>query len=160
MAKSVRLKLAIWLTWFLGLTSYSVLVYAAQQDEAVTGIDAIPFEEIKYAIPVILVGTLCNVLTKMAKVDRPQFRSTAWEISKDIACCFGAGGIMFLAASWIDTSVFNFDIRGRFMAIFFAAYGGAGFIEIMYNEGFLTWGRRKLGNIFGSAAPQPPPSQD
>lgn len=156
----MKLKFVIWLTWFLGLTSYSVIVYAAQQDQKVVGIDAIPFEEIKYALPVIVIGTLCNVLTKLAKVNRPQFRSTTWEISKDITCCLGAGGLMFLGASWIDTALFSFDIRGRFMAIFFAAYGGAGFIEIMYNEGFLNWGRRKLANIFGSGAPQTPPSQD
>lgn len=159
MAKSVKLRYAIWICWLLGLTSYSAIVYAAEHDVKVRGLESIPFGELPYIWPIILVGGLLGVLTKMADVNRPQFRSNVLEVAKDLVGALAGGGIMFLIGSWIDMSVYPFDIKGRFTAIFFASYGGARFVEIVYTEGFLNWCRRMIKKWTGEAqAAAPPPA--
>lgn len=161
MAKSVKLKTAIWLCWMLGLTSYSAIVYAAEHVAAARGLDTIPFEELPYVWPVILVGGCLGVLTKMANVNRPAFRNDALEISKDLFGSLAGGGVMFLMGSWVDMSIYSLDIKVRFTAIFFASYGGARFVEIVYREGFMNYLKRMIDKWTGAAkeAPQqvPPP---
>lgn len=139
MAKSLRLKLAVPVCWFLSLTTCSALAMAAEKDALVVGIDAIPFEELKYVVPIVLLGALLSTLIKMAKVDRPQYRSVPLEISKDIVGSVCAGGLMFLGMLWVNKSLYEIDILGRFIAIFFASYGGSKGIEIAYEEGFTSW---------------------
>ena len=156
MAKSLRLKLAVPLCWALSLTTCSALAMAAEKDALVNGIDAIPFEELRYVWPIILVGALLSTLIKMSKVDRPQFRSVPLEIAKDIVGSVCAGGLMFLGMLWVNKSLYEIDILGRFIAIFFASYGGSRGIEIAYEEGFSSWIKGLWSRVTGKVAPAAP----
>jgi hypothetical protein len=161
-AKSLRLKLAVPLCWALGLTACSALALAAERDPLVVGIDAIPFEELTYVLPIILVGALLSTLIKMSKLDRPQFRSVPLEIAKDIVGSVCAGGLMFLGMLWVNKSLYEIDILGRFIAIFFASYGGSKLIEIAYEEGFTSWFKglwsRVTGRVTQAAQPTNTPA--
>jgi hypothetical protein len=155
-AKSLRLKLAVPLCWALSLTTCSAMALAAEKDALVNGIDAIPFEELKYVWPIIVAGAVLSTLIKMSKIDRPQFRSVPLEIAKDIVGSLCAGGLMFLGMLWFSKSVYEIDILGRFLAIFFASYGGSRGIEIAYEEGFTAWIKGLWSRVTGKISPAPP----
>ena len=113
------------------------------------GLEAISFDELKYVGPIIFCAAIMSTLTKMAKADRAPVAGLPIEIVKDLFGSFCAGGVMFLMSIWFTISVYEFETVGRFILIFFAAYGGSRFIEIMYDEGFIVWGRNFLQRILG-----------
>lgn len=152
MAKSIQLRFAIFVCWFFALTTCSAFAYAAEQEKKMKGLEAIAFDELKYVWPIIFCAAILSTLTKMAnraKIDCPPANGLPLEIAKDLFGSVCAGGVMFLMSTWFTISVYEFETVGRFILIFFAAYGGSRFIEIMYDEGFIMWGRNFMHRLLG-----------
>lgn len=149
MAKSIQLRIAMLVCWFFALTTCSAVVFAAEQERKIKGIEAIPFDDLKYIWPIITCAAILSTLTKMNKVDRLPVRSLPVEIAKDIFGSICAGGVTFLGLAWLHTAGYPVETAGRFIIIFFMAYGGSRIIEIMYNEGLIVWGRGLIARVMG-----------
>lgn len=160
MAKSTQLK---WVGWFYILFSWSTVVYAAQNDKFLTGMQSIPLESFKYVIIIVGLSGAAATLTKLTKENAPRIRSLPLEIAKDVVTSFAAGVLAFLVAGWVDSSIYAFPFWLHAIFIFLAGWGGGNFLETAFNEG-MTQGvvpmfRNFINRVLGrqQEAPAPPP---
>lgn len=162
MAASLQLKIAI---WFYILTSWTVVVYAAEQDKFSTGIEAIPFESFKYVLIIVAISGTAATLTKLTKTHDPNLpppppiKNLPLEIVKDAVTSFAAGVFAFLVTSWWE----GVDFWMQAIIIFIAGYGGSRALESVFNEGFMPWMRGVFDRILNrhpTSATPAPPSQD
>lgn len=129
MAKS-SLRIVI---WFWTLTMWGVTVYAAEKDRFVTGIEAIPFEALKYILIIVAISGSAATLTKLTKENAPIIRNLPLEIVKDAVTSFAAGVLAFFVTSWQHEYI-PFWLQA--IIIFMAGYGGSRFLETVFTEGF------------------------
>lgn len=148
MAKSLTLRYVIWAQ---ALMVWSAVVYAAETDKFVTGVEAIPFEAFKYVLIIAVVSGTAATLTKITKLDSqgqlPRYRSLTLEIVKDVVCSLAAGVLAFFATSWIK----GIDFWLQAIVIFMAGYGGSRFLEAVFSDGFTP----ALGNFFNRVLGRP-----
>lgn len=153
MAKSVQLKYLTYTAWFLGLISFSVVVYAAENDKFATGMDAIPFASFKYILILTVISGVLSVLVKLCKPNPVIIRSLPLEIAKDAVGSLAAGVLAYLVTSWIDAAITPVNFLAQAIVIFFAGYGGSRWIESAYEDGFLAWTKGLINRILGRQPP-------
>lgn len=150
MAKSFQLKrFAI---WFCAFFSWSLVVDAAEKDRFVTGIEAIPFEALKYILIIVAISGSAATLTKLTKENAPIIKNLPLEIVKDAVTSFAAGVFAFLVTSWLDTEPFWLQAS----IIFMAGYGGSRLLEAVYADGFTTVLKNFINRMLGKSMVEPP----
>lgn len=167
MAKSLQLKIAIYMCWFFAMTSTSMIVYAAEVEKKEQGLASLPFGDIKYCLVIIFFAGLLATLMKMTSEIAPRIKNIPLEIFKDATGSFAAGILGYLVVNWVDQEVTKVHLLLQPAAIFFAAFGGSRIIEPIYNEGFSgllsvirNFFARMIGRPIPPAQTPPPPSQE
>lgn len=152
MAKSLQLKYVL---WAYILMSWSVVVYAAERDKFVTGMEAIPYEAFKYVLILVAFAGTAATLAKLTKKDAPPIRNLPLEIAKDTVGSFAAGVFAFLATSWVDAEIYKISFWFQALVIFFSGYGGSQFLASVFSDDF----RPAVSNFIARAlGRQMPPS--
>lgn len=164
MAKSAQLRLA---AWFYILFSWSAVVYAAENDKFLAGMQSIPLESFKYIIIIVALSGAASTLTKLTKRDAPYIKNLSLEIVKDVVTSFAAGVLAFFFAGWVDSSIYAFPFWLHAIVIFLAGWGGGGFLEATFEEGFIPACRSLMNRLLGRinaaappAAPTVPPQEE
>lgn len=157
MAKSTQLKYLAYTAWLLGMLSFSMVVYAAENDKFATGMDAIPFGALKYVLYLVLLSGVLSTLVKLCKPNPPIVRSLTLEIAKDAVGSLAAGVVAYLFTSWVDSAITPVNFLAQAIIIFFAGYGGSRWIESAYEDGFLAWTKGIIRRVLSRQEPPPPP---
>lgn len=151
MAKSLQLKIAVF--FYLGLLwSWSTYAYAAAAEtDLAKGLEAIPFQSIKYVFLFCLIGGAAGTLNK---ISNPQIIvARVWlEIVKDLVCAMAAGMITFFLVSWTGLA---FWLQAALITL--AGVGGSKALDLMVTDGFFPW----INRVFGRATQvTPPPAKE
>lgn len=157
MAQSFQLR---FVAWFYIIFCWNTIVYAAENDKFITGMQSIPLESFKYVFGIVALSGAAATLTKLTKENPPKFRSIPLEIIKDVVTSFAAGTLAFLVCGWVDSSIYGFPFWLHAIVIFFAGWGGSNFLETAFNEG-MTQGivpvfRNFINRILGRQVEAPP----
>lgn len=146
MGKSIQLKLCALVHLLIIATAFA---YAADANEFVAGIEAIPLAAFKYvAVLSFAAGTGATLI----KVARPDVivRSLPLEIAKDLFCSVIAGVLVFGFTSWVGLTMWP-----QLILILMAGFGGTQVLDVALAKGFFPWLSSVLGRLSG-----PPPTQN
>ena len=150
MAKSLQLKIAI--AFYLAvLQAWGTYAYAASAEtDLAKGLEAIPFQSIKYVLLFCMIGGAAGTLNKIAN---PQVLvARVWlEVLKDLVCALAAGMVTFFLVSWTGIA---FWLQAALITL--AGVGGSKALDIMVTDGFFPW----IGRVFGRVAQATPPTKE
>lgn len=150
MAKSLQLKIAIWV--YL-CAFWCAAAYAAESDLA-KGIESIPFGAIKYTVIFSLIGAAANTLNKITKPDI-QIKSVWLEVVKDLFCGVAAGMLVFLFVSWTPMP---FTIQAALITL--GGAGGSRVIDRGVEDGLFGWMADVFNRLRGGPPAPPAPREE
>jgi hypothetical protein len=145
--------------WIIITIAWSATVVAAEKDRFVTGIEAIPYEALKYVLFIVAISGSAATLTKLTKENAPIIKNLPLELLKDGVTSFAAGVFAFFVTSW-QSDFIPFWLQA--VIIFMAGYGGSRFLEAVYADGFTSVVKNFINRMLGKQAEPPvvPPAKE